>query len=98
MLNPDLINREELYEAVWSESVQRLAQALEISDVGLAKICKKLNVPRPGVGYWAKSKASRKLLKKPLPPLQANQVVNRPVFLGQMVECIHAAAPVPRRS
>jgi len=25
-------------------------------------------------------------------------VVNRPVFLGQMVECIHAAAPVPRRS
>ena len=25
-------------------------------------------------------------------------VLNRPVFLGQMVECIHAAAPVPRRS
>ena len=24
--------------------------------------------------------------------------MNRPVFLGQMVECIHAAAPVPRRS
>ena len=24
--------------------------------------------------------------------------LNRPVFLGQMVECIHAAAPVPRRS
>ena len=73
MLNPDLITREELYEAVWSESVQRLAQALGISDVGLAKICKKLNVPRPGLGYWAKSKASRKVLKKPLPPLQANQ-------------------------
>ena len=25
-------------------------------------------------------------------------LLNRPVFLGQMVECIHAAAPVPRRS
>ena len=24
--------------------------------------------------------------------------LNRPVFLGQWVECIHAAAPVPRRS
>ena len=24
--------------------------------------------------------------------------LNRPVFLGQMVECIHAAAPAPRRS
>ena len=76
MLNPDLITREELYEAVWSESVQRLAQALGISDVGLAKICKKLNVPRPGLGYWAKSRASRKLLKKPLPPLEANQVAS----------------------
>ena len=27
-----------------------------------------------------------------------NPWMNRPVFLGQMVECIHAAAPVPRRS
>ncbi len=73
MLKPDLISREELYEAVWSEPVMHLAQALGISDVGLAKICKKLNVPRPGLGYWAKSRASRKLLKKPLPPLQADQ-------------------------
>ena len=27
----------------------------------------------------------------------ASCTLNRPVFLGQMVECIHAAAPVPRR-
>ncbi len=73
MLNPDLITREELYEAVWAESVQSLARALGISDVGLAKICKKLNVPRPGRGYWAKSPAARKLLKRPLPPLRADQ-------------------------
>lgn len=73
MLKPDLITREELYEAVWTESVQTLAKALGISDVGLAKICKKLNVPRPQRGYWAKPKAARKLLKKPLPPLLPNQ-------------------------
>ena len=29
---------------------------------------------------------------------EGTRFVNRPVFLGQMVECIHAAAPVPRRS
>jgi len=63
MLKPDLITREELYEAVWAESVQSLAKALGISDVGLAKICKKLNVPRPGRGYWAKGAAARKVLK-----------------------------------
>ena len=73
MLKPDLITREELYEAVWSESVQSLAKTLGISDVGLAKICKKLNVPRPGRGYWAKPSAARKLLRKPLPPLQPEQ-------------------------
>ena len=73
MLNSRKITREELYEAVWSESVLKLAQALGISDVGLAKICKKLNVPRPGRGYWAKPRGTRKLLRVPLPPLKPNQ-------------------------
>lgn len=81
MLKPDLITREDLYEAVWAESVQSLAKALGISDVGLAKICKKLNVPRPGRGYWAKGAAARKVLKKPLPPLSADQVESHRVSL-----------------
>ena len=29
--------------------------------------------------------------------IKESEELNRPVFLGQMVECIHAAAPVPRR-
>ena len=73
MLDPDRFTREDLYEAIWSEAVQKVAQALGISDVGLAKICKKLNVPRPGRGYWAKSPRLRKVLKKPLPPLAEGQ-------------------------
>lgn len=73
MLNPDRFTREDLYEAIWSEAVQKVAQALGISDVGLAKICKKLNVPRPGRGYWAKSPGLRKVLKKALPPLAEGQ-------------------------
>ena len=71
MLNAERITREELYEAVWSESIHQLSKALGISDVGLAKVCKKLNVPVPGRGYWAKGRASRKLLRTPLPELQA---------------------------
>jgi hypothetical protein len=54
MLNPDYITREDLYVAVWSQSVLTLAKGMGISDVGLAKICKALNVPRPPRGYWAK--------------------------------------------
>ena len=70
MLSAEKITREELYEAVWSEPIHQLSKALGISDVGLAKICKKLNVPVPGRGYWAKGRASRKLLRVPLPALQ----------------------------
>ena len=60
-------NRERLYEEVWSEPVLAVAKKYGLSDVGLAKICKKLNVPRPGLGYWAK-KAAAKPVGKP-PPL-----------------------------
>lgn len=70
MLVGERITREELYEAVWSEPIHQLSKALGISDVGLAKVCKKLNVPVPGRGYWAKGRASRKLLRVPLPELQ----------------------------
>jgi hypothetical protein len=41
---------------------------LDISDVALAKRCKKLNVPKPSLGYWAKVAAGRKPEKTPLPP------------------------------
>ena len=42
------VNRNELYEQVWSEPVSRLAPKYGIPDVGLKKICRKLNVPTGG--------------------------------------------------
>ena len=48
------ITREQLYQQVWSTPCSKLAAGYGISDVALAKICKKLNVPRPGLGYWAR--------------------------------------------
>jgi hypothetical protein len=39
--------REELYQAVWSESMRVLAPRLGVSDVGLAKICKRMRIPVP---------------------------------------------------
>lgn len=64
------ITREELYEAVWAEPVSKLAKSLGLSDVAVAKICRKLSVPSPGRGYWAKKPGARKLLQRPLPPLK----------------------------
>jgi hypothetical protein len=59
-------NREDLYEKVWSQPMRILAKEYGISDVGLAKVCRKLEVPVPGRGYWAKKAAGRVVPKKPI--------------------------------
>src|SRR6266852_5373216 len=47
-------DRQELYEKVWQFPLRKLAAEYSISDVGLAKICHKLKIPLPGLGYWTK--------------------------------------------
>lgn len=63
------LSREQLYELIWANPAVKLAAKLGISDVALAKHCKKLKVPRPPRGYWAKVAAGRKLKKPGLPQL-----------------------------
>lgn len=58
--------RAELYEAIWTTPAMRLASQLGLSDVGLAKICKRFKIPRPGRGYWAKHDVGMKLPRKKL--------------------------------
>src|SRR5687767_5240127 len=59
--------RQQLYEKVWSAPTTQVAAELRISDVALAKRCKKLNVPKPPLGYWAKIAAGQTPPKKALP-------------------------------
>ena len=68
MTNEDhVLTREELYNKVWSTPMQRLAKEFGISDMGLAKICRKHDIPRPPRGYWAKLEFGKKVKKNPLP-------------------------------
>jgi hypothetical protein len=53
------VSREALYEEVWADPVTVVAPRYGLSDVGLVKICKKLGIPVPARGYWAKVKADR---------------------------------------
>ncbi len=70
---PDLtLSREELYELVWSKPMVELAQDFGLSDVALAKRCRKVGVPVPGRGYWARVAAGQeprrpKLAKRDVP-------------------------------
>ena len=52
--NRDQLTREQLYEKVWSAPTTQVSAEMGISDVSPAKRCKKLNVPKPSLGYWAK--------------------------------------------
>ena len=48
----------------------KVAKKYGVSDVALAKTCKKLNVPVPGRGYWAKVRSGQKLPQDPLPTFE----------------------------
>jgi integrase len=47
-------DRKKLYEQVWSQPVQQVAQSYGISNVRLGKVCRKLLIPVPPRGFWAR--------------------------------------------
>ena len=61
------VDRETLYNEVWTDPVTVVAPRYGLSDVGLAKICRALAIPLPSRGYWAKVKAGRVMGRAPLP-------------------------------
>lgn len=50
------LTRKELYDLVWSKPMTFLSKKYNLSDVGLRKICLKMNIPLPKAGYWEKIK------------------------------------------
>ena len=58
--------RQQLYEQVWQRPLRDVARELGVSDVGLGKACRRLAIPLPGRGYWAKVAAGEKLTPIPL--------------------------------
>jgi hypothetical protein len=62
------ISRKDLYERVWAEPIQKVSKDYGLSDVGLAKICCRHNIPIPPRGYWAKKQAGKRVSQPGLPP------------------------------
>ena len=68
----EIYEREKLYEEVWKEPVLVVANRYGVSNVALAKACRKLAVPLPPRGYWARVRAGRKAPPRPpLPPYES---------------------------
>lgn len=85
------VSREALYEEVWSVPITVVAPRYGLSDVGLVKICKKLGIPVPPRGYWAKVKAGRPTRKVPLPePAAGARSLSGPIPLSDQEAAAHA--------
>ncbi len=69
----DMATRDELYEAVWSEPLIKLAERYKVSGNYLARVCDSLRIPRPARGYWAKKAVGKAPSKIPLPPVESGE-------------------------
>lgn len=47
-------SKEELENLVWSKPSTEVAEQLGVSDVAVAKCCKRLGIDKPKRGYWQK--------------------------------------------
>ena len=52
-------DREKLYQEVWKEPVSIVSKRYGVSDTALAKVCRRMNIPLPPRGYWAKTRAGQ---------------------------------------
>ena len=71
--------RQALYEKVWQTPLRKLAAEYGTSDVALAKVCRKLQIPLPGLGHWTKIACGHRIPRPPLPVVNGLPIVMRQV-------------------
>lgn len=76
--NDNQINREELYNMVWSKPVSQVAKEFGISDIAVRKRCIRLNIPMPERGYWSKQKNGKTVTKPELPEFDESSCISNP--------------------
>lgn len=79
------LTRKELYDHVWQTPMSKLAREFGLSDVGLAKICKKHDIPRPPRGYWARVASGQRVSRTPMPNPKNDQKIKIKPSCGNSV-------------
>lgn len=100
------INRKDLHEKVWSTSMRKLATEFGISDRGLTKICKRHNIPLPGLGYWSKLQWNKPVKQSTLPEPEKNdeitisvvEITDEPIDETQIAEAEKIIASIENQS
>jgi hypothetical protein len=66
------LTRAELYQKVWTTPVRTLAKEFGLSDVGLAKLCHRHNLPTHGLGHWRLVETGQAPSRVPLPSVESS--------------------------
>jgi len=74
------ITRKQLFDLVWSKPIREVAPMLHLSDVGLAKLCDRNDVPRPAQGHWLRIQRGKRINKPKLPSIndEVGEVIQLP--------------------
>jgi len=94
-----ILTRAELYERVWSIPMTQLAREYGLSDVGLAKLCRRHRIPTPPKGYWPKRDRGEASLRRALPVLadtRLDTIKIRPPEQGRSNEAAGAVGGRPK--
>jgi hypothetical protein len=86
------LKRAELFRLIWTEPMTKVSAQFGISDVALAKICKKMDIPRPKRGYWARRKYGYAVAISTLPPLKGKGV--KEIQIREKAETGHESVTV----
>ena len=85
------LTREDLYQMVWDRPTVQVAAELGFSDVMIGKICKRMDVPKPPLGYWRKKETGKNVKRSPLPKATDRTVDS--VFLNRTVNATEDVIP-----
>jgi hypothetical protein len=76
------LDRAPLFDRIWSEPVENLAKAWGLSGRGLAKACRRLKIPVPPRGFWAKVRGGQRVRRPELPEVRAGEAEEIVIYAG----------------
>jgi len=83
---PITLDRQKLFRRVWNKPVETLAQAWGLSGRGLAEACRRLQIPVPPRGFWAKSQHGQRMRRPPLPELPPGEAEEILIYVNDTVD------------
>jgi hypothetical protein len=82
------VSRQALYDRIWTTPITAVCRDYGISNVGLAKVCRRHKIPCPPRGYWAKKQTGKTVRRTPLPSCADPDL--------QTIETGHEAPPLAK--